>query len=678
MIVVLAGMAVAGPLLQADKEKTPTNSSMPQELILVIDDGVSQQTTHEGKESFTTSQTKAIASIDDLKPGDRVGLLLTAGPRSLVWPPTTDISAARATLVATKVSDTPSNIAATIDIATNTTPLIGIISEFRRGSIADISSTSKSTNPQETTTQTPSQTRLLLTPPNQTDVNNTQIISFEPQAKSPLSIKGGVPFQIKLRREGGRLGSDKSQINIVSDDNNRLSISSTWKDGQTEAVVNGTITISNSQRSETALRANLFQTDAQPADNSRFAILSTRNTVRVGIVDRVSINTNNQSFESNTRGGAWVERALRPTDDVGIETEMIEPTALNTQRCRGLDCVIVLRPDAIDMAGWAVLSQAVKSGLVVIVVPPPQTTNSAWQDVFLRAFDLGWSISQKATKSDPPISIQKSTTPHQLLFQLSSELEELIQPISVSQWFDISVPVNRGEVILEMGNKIPFLTRGTSDGSRGSILFFSAPPELDWTNLPTKPLMVPLFQELVRQSVAQVERGRQMIVGCDRLPNIISGAIGLKLTLGREGVVADDERVISVDPNGTLSQPVSLPGVYSAIDRSGRTVGWVVANIDPTAASTQPTSPEEIMGVFKNSTIIQNNKDITNDIASTSSTTTQTNNTTQTTSIARAFQGRSFAVWFFSALLLLLLGETWLAKYSSVGATTPKTAREHQ
>ena len=57
-------------------------------------------------------------------------------------------------------------------------------------------------------------------------------------------------------------------------------------------------------------------------------------------------------------------------------------------------------------------------------------------------------------------------------------------------------------------------------------------------------------------------------------------------------------------------------------------------------------------------------------------TTDQANLFKQDTPVARAFQGTSLAVWFFSALLLLLLGETWLARRSSMGAITTQIARE--
>jgi len=251
----------------------------------------------------------------------------------------------------------------------------------------------------------------------------------------------------------------------------------------------------------------------------------------------------------------------------------------------------------------------------------------------------------------------------------------------VSQWLLVSVPVNRGETILTMENNAPFVVRGTTDGSRGSVLLLVASPELGWTNLPAKPFMVPLLQELIRQSIAQVEQGRQTNVGSDRIPNTIPGAVGLKFSLGREGVVADEQRIISVDPNGTLSQPITLPGVYTAIDGSNKTVGWVIANIDPSAASTQPTSPEEITNEFQNSRVVARNTNLANDVTSTLKNSIgskdQTNIFRQETPVARAFQGTSFAVWFFSALLIFLLGETWLARRSSMGATTTRTTREH-
>ena len=248
LVVVLAGIAIAGPLLQNDNKKDLSTLNASRELVLIIDDGISQQTVCEGKESFLISRANAIAAIDELQPGDRVGLLLAAGARQLVWPPTTDIAAARSTLVATQVSDTPSDIAGTIEITSDATRSLGVVSEFRRGSIAQNLKNNISTRKQQ---------KILLTPPSQTEVNNIQILSFESQAKGPLSPKNGAPLRIKLRREGGRLSATQSQISIISDDNSLLSLSYDWKEGQVEAVLDGTKIIQADRRTEVAVRAEV-------------------------------------------------------------------------------------------------------------------------------------------------------------------------------------------------------------------------------------------------------------------------------------------------------------------------------------------------------------------------------------------------------------------------------------
>ena len=664
LVVLFAGLAIAGPLIQ--NEQRGTNNSKPQkELVLILDDGISQQTHIGDIDAFSSCRTKAVSAINQLQAGDRVGLVLAAGARPLVWPPSTDLAAAKSILNNTQVSDAPSDIGGAIDVAHDSSISPIVLSDFRRGSLVHQTIQTAATAPKD-------EPRIFVTPPNQTDVSNTQIVSFEPQARGPLSLHDGIPVRVKARREGGRLSVDHSQIEIVSDDNTKSSLRIDWSEGQVEGAVDGTINIQANRQTETALRASLLQDDAQPADNVRFLFVSTTNTIRVGIVDRVSVSGVGQPTENETGVGTWVENALRPRDDVGIETEVIEPTAINTQRCKGLDAIVVVRPDAVDATGWTVLAQNIKLGLVVVITPPPQAMNSGWSDGFLRAFDLGWSVAHDVTKSEPPMTVRRSDIPHPLLLQISSELPDLIQPIGVNRWFAISVPVNHGDVVLELGDGSPLIVRGSNEGSRGSVVLFATPPDLGWTNIPAKPIMVPLFQELIRQSIAQVDRGRKMNVGSDRMPTTISGVVGLRLMVGRAGVIDINQTVISVDPNGTLAQPISSPGVYAAVDSTNRTMGWVVANIDPMAATTQPTSIEEISAEFKGFSVQINKNDIATDIASGALNTTQTRGvpgrTQQDIPIARALQGESLAVWFFSSLLFLLIIETWVARHSSIGS----------
>jgi len=669
-VVVLAAIAVAGLVFQQSKNSPANTTGLIREIILVLDDGIAQQTKSGNTNAFENSRAQAVDAIGGMNPGDRVGLILAAGARPLVWPPSDDLSAAMTIVQATEVSYSPSDIGTAIATANNSTRAMGVISEFRRGSTIGMM-------PEQFSKAAKGGPKVFLSQPNQTEVNNVQVVSFVSQARGPLSSRSGIPLRVKLRREGGRLGAEQSQIDITADDNTRTSLRVDWNEGQVDASIDGAITVQVGRRTEIPLRASLVQRDNQPADDARFSIIPTAAAIRVGIIDRAPNISHGKLTDGDSDGvGAWVERALRPSDEIDIETEVIEPTAMNAQRCKGFDAIIIIRPDAVDGAGWTVLSRLVQRGLVLMVIPPSQTTNTNWSDGFLKTFDLGWTISREVINSDPPTNLRRLDVPNSLLLQIASELTDLMQPIRFNRFIKVVTPINRGETVLEFDNNSPFLVRTSSDGARGSILLFAAPPDLRWTNLPAKPLMVPLFQELIRQSIAQVDKGRHMAVGGERLPTPIAGATGLRLSLGREQIDTRDQRVISVDPNGNLAQPITQPGVYTALDSSEKVAGWVVVNIEPAAASTQPTTIDEIAAILKGVSVEPAQGKIAGELLAESGVATAMKSKSPEIPLAKALDGYSLAVWFFTLVLLLLLVETWFARSASTGAILPKAQGE--
>ena len=655
LVMLFAGAAIAGPLLRGANQPSANNKEDAKVVVLIVDDGIAQQTDDGDGSAFAANKKQALAVIDDLHEGDRIGIIMAAGARPLIWPPSEDLQSSRAALHTAVVTDIPADISGAIIASHSTTKTIGVLSDFRRGSMAggfDLAAGEETK-------------RVVITPPSEREVNNTQIIAFEPQARGPLSSRDGVPIKVKLSREGQNLGADHTQVEIDSDDGARTAIRVMWREGQLEASASGIITIPTTRLTEIPLRARLTTADAQPADDTRFAIVATTAMIRIGIVDRFSDTGMTVSAAGGV--GSWIERALRPTTEIDIETEILEPTAIYSQRCLGLDAMIVIRPDAIDPAGWAVLAQQVRLGMVVIIVPPADNARGTWSDEFLGAFNLGWTIAREPTQSELGTPIQSSDVPHALLTQISSELQELIQPILVNQWITLSAPVNRGEAILTLRDGTPLILRGTLDGARGSVILFAAPPDLRWTNLPAKPAMVPLFQELVRQSVAQVDRGRQMVLGSDQMPMTAPGTNALRLVMARAGAVVGETKVLAVDPNGVLAQQTTAPGVYTAMDSSDRPTGWVVVNIDPRAASTQPTTIEEITAAWKGASISVNRSDFASAIA----VGVASSDKSHELPIAAALKGQSLAMWFFCLLLALLLVETWLARRASTGAVIP-------
>lgn len=655
LIVAAAGLAVAGPLIKKPTDSTQTVEGAPRELVLVVDDGVSQQITDSAGEAFAMSKQQALDAIDQLNPGDAVGIICAAGAQPLVWPPSRDLAAARSTLESTKSSSTPSDITAALELAASTTRTVGVLSAFRRGSLA---------RTRETTT-IHTGAKIVVTPPSQVDVTNVQLVACEPQARGPSSSRGGIPLRLRLAREGENLHETRTNIDIALDDGNHTSLRVEWKEGQIEAVVESAIVVGTTRRTEVPLRASITDQDAQMADNTRFAVVATSNTIRVGVIDRTNAD---QTEHGGHSVGVWVERALAPTSDGDIETETIDPTSIDLKRCQTLDAIILVRPDIIDATGWSVLSQCVVRGKVLVVIPPAHSTSGAWSDGLLHALDLGWTISREPTTSDPPLTIinESSENVATLLRQLAPELQDLTQPVTVNRWFVVTTPASRGERVLALSNGSPLIAHGTPQGARGSVILFCAPPDLEWTNLPAKPLMVPLIQECVRQAIAQVDHHRGVGVGDDRVTTLSPASATLQLVMGDAGSAPEESRALNVSVGGSLSEPITIAGVYSSMDTAKHPLGLIVANIDVAAASTKRTTIEELTAEFKEAAISVSTSDFgRNDVRT-------ANNTIQQPQ-AKALDGHSLAIWFFCAVILFLLLETWMARRSSVGATATQS-----
>ncbi len=656
VIVVVAGVAIAGPLLNNTTIDANSPHTTPREVVLVVDDGVSQQTNDNNGEAFLNSRAQALGAINTLTQGDLIGIILAAGAQPLVWPPSNDIAAARTTLETTSVSNTPTDFTAAIELARGHTQTIGVLSAFRSGSISSVAQSSHDDSSYE----------LILTPPTQDDVTNVQLISCEVQARNPSS-RAGVPLRLQLTREGDLLTHATSNIDISLDNGSRTALRFDWKPGQADATIETVIDVTTRQQAGVPLRATLSDHDAQQADNHRFAVVSTSHEIRVGVVDRDTASTDTQ--EQSVR--AWIDRALAPTPDGDIDTETIDPTSIDQQRCGGLDAIIVIRPDLVDATGWNILNQMIGVGKVLIVIPPSQPSRGSWSDGFLRAIDLGWSIAQEPTHSDPPLTITHTESTQTLLGQLTPELQDLTQPITISRWFNITTPAGRSENVLTLSGGSPFITYGSPEGARGSVVLFAAPPNLSWTNLPAKPLMVPLFQECVRQSTTQAHQLPSVTVGSSLIATSSPSPTTLRLIMGSPGESTEDVRQIHVDPQGSLASPLTTPGVYANTEATGKIVGLVVANIDPQAASTKRTTIDEVKSQFKNTHINTSTTDFSSGITSTS-------HRANTPPVAKALNGYSLAPWFFGFVIALTLVETWMARHTTVRSTTNQSVSHPQ
>ena len=137
---------------------------------------------------------------------------------------------------------------------------------------------------------------------------------------------------------------------------------------------------------------------------------------------------------------------------------------------------------------------------------------------------------------------------------------------------------------LDQGNPAMLVQR-PREGS-GVVVTLAFTPELDWTDLPLKPFMVPLFQEAVRggRALAASQRGAW------------AGETAWLGSAARGGLLVPVDAglpTIEIDGDGRTRMPIPAPGLWKVRQRDGRE-RWLAVRLDPTAASIEPVDAVSI------------------------------------------------------------------------------------
>jgi hypothetical protein len=120
---------------------------------------------------------------------------------------------------------------------------------------------------------------------------------------------------------------------------------------------------------------------------------------------------------------------------------------------------------------------------------------------------------------------------------------------------------------------------------RGLVVCLAASPELSWTNLPVKPLMVPLFQEIVRTGVDLASASDEVLVG-DRLQGVRNG-IYQRTDVDRSAIA------LEVNDQGISDSVVPSAGVWSSDEGV-----LIAANVRSASIALVPNSREAIRSAF--------------------------------------------------------------------------------
>lgn len=593
LLVLLAGLGVAEPLLGA----AAMEGFGARTLWIVIDDGpTSAERLPDGSTALSRSVDAARSLMAGLRSADTVGVVTAGGEaRRAVAPATADKSRAEAFLRSLQPQWRPSDLPRAMEEAVNaaraegaTAAQVFLASGFRRGAV-DLS---QPLAPLPLTQEIP--WTLLALRPEESSSTNAWAASVEPLRTGGEAWRGSARvMRLRVQRAGRQLpASTVGTVVSISGLPDPASKPLEFSAGEQAATVD--VAVRGDERTDAVyagVRASVDR-DAQPMDDIRWSVVPTERALRVLVADRRAFG-GTMDLE-RLSAGAWVARALEPGTGGRMEVQEVDPGSVDAAALRGTDAVVVARPDLLSEDSWRQLRTWVDAGGVLLLLPASGDGAQRWADRAVSALGLPWKLGVEAVREDPPRPLSAQQPASRLLRLIGSELSVLAAPVTAARRLPIEVTPTEAEVALVFNDGSPALVAGRSrQGQRGLVMVLAVAPELEWTDLPVKPLMVPLMQELVQQGREIAGLGGGAQVG-DR-PSLPTGATSIQ----RKPVDAADAagtgsaRLVA-GADGLLAQPLEVPGVYDVLDAGGRVITGLAVNVDPARTSIEPQEPEAV------------------------------------------------------------------------------------
>ena len=464
-------------------------------------------------------------------------------------------------------------------------------------------------------------------------VPNTQIVSLKPRRHVVLSAWSEpttVPVRVHLQRFGDASLTEITKLDVsaqLADVPGSIAESHRehhWVAGQTQAMVQLDVPLNPDALGRTGVRragaerggwpllvrARIGQ-DRLPADDVRVAAIEFRTVLDVGLIATPGANT------TALAPRWWLNLALEPFDADqrwAIRSVNVEPSELDEGVVQSLDAALVLRPDLVDEHGWRTLSQLAHRGGVVWIFAPSASIRPNWGELVERQLAVDWTVGiepQSAERSGwaQGWTLAADTIPPEPLRLLAADWSQLLQPVRVLQRLPVLLQAGAGQVWLRTDDaeQQPLLV--AADLGDGHVLMLGAAIDPAWTNLPMKPLFVPLLHETLRSLLGESSRGPGPVVSGDRPVLGQRWAGARELVWKPEIVVNEPETGATQDTQSPTVQgpvvplrliatglepvePLDIPGVYWGQPAEGNEP--IVVNVDSAGGDTRTVAPEDI------------------------------------------------------------------------------------
>jgi len=341
-----------------------------------------------------------------------------------------------------------------------------------------------------------------------------------------------------------------------------------WKTGQQEAEIEIQLPPVQENESSTTIKITIDDVDANPNDNTWFLSMDTVDQIRFLILDRPG------SGLQGVNQSRWLEFALNPGELDLMEVLVMDPMAIMASDLEDLDVLVVVRPDLLQDTGIELVDSFKEQDGIILLFPPADSEIHHWTTMLQEKLDLPWQWKKEARTHVEPMELREAEASRQYLAPIAGDLPVLLESIRVQKSLElVSSPGTDVLLTLEDGSPLLVVSNPVEHGG-GTIIHATTPMDPGWTDLPTKPLMVPLFQELIRSSISNQQVKQQQLVGSSfKSPG--------------SSIVNDAGVRIPIDPEtGTTTSAPNHPGNWVVRNRKNEDVGTISVNISPGSTNT--------------------------------------------------------------------------------------------
>ncbi|MEX1017945.1 MAG: BatA domain-containing protein [Phycisphaeraceae bacterium] len=630
LLVLILGLALAGPVLTGCQGWLGGLDARGRSVHLVIDDALSTQAEDAtGEARAEQLRATALALTDALRASDRVTLWRAGRPGERVVEAETDRAALREAIENLEPGYARPDMVTTLEQVAESLAREGVspgsadvvlLSDFSRAArYLD--------EPASAALRGLGERAGVWAARPSGGAANVQIASLRPRRSLVVvdQAEATVPVAVQLRRFGPVLEAASVDVELTLLDGEgqaveRVRRSQRFAEGQSTATVNVSLPVPESAKPQAADGAVTLVVhgrvdagrlgNALAADDERLAVVEVRRRLSVALVDERGA----AAPENGLRPVQWLLLGLAPfeagsgSDGGSVGLELYQPGEVSRSVLDEHDAVMVLRPDGLSDEAWGELAAYVERGGLAWVFTPAVETPAVWATAMQRVFDMDWQLAMEPAEQPAEASgwtLSGSQRAPEALSLLSADWEALLRPVRVYRRLPLEAPENQRWLTVSGAVDGPALLAAHEHG-QGTLMLLAAALDSEWSNLPAKPLFVPLLHESLRGVLGEA-RGRIVpgVVAGDR-PTLgppwrgidqltRTSAFGPTAVPEVDGdeparLVLDEENDNEAAP--LLRRPAQRPGVYSTPAEAAALK--LAVNVDAEAGDTQAVDEEQL------------------------------------------------------------------------------------